>query len=161
MLVGSAVLGIAAGTLLPTLQFKAAGRPDPLVTALGMGVGLGVNVAASQLLVPHAAQLGDDAGYAVDVAEARHAGWRLSRWAVLAGGLGVATLAVGAGMERREFGAGQSVMALGASTVVLSGLVYFGLELAGVLHGSQSARRPRHAADALALDSGKRVPGVK
>lgn len=143
LLAGSVALGVGAGNALPSWYFQAHGRPDPLVSTLGLGVGLAVTVAASQLLVPLAAPLGDDAQYAVAVADARRASWRSSRWAVLAGGVGLAAVAAGASMERREFGSGQALMGAGGATLLLSGAVYLGLELAGVLQASQQARRAR------------------
>jgi hypothetical protein len=143
LLLGSAALGIAAGSMLPNWHFERYGRPDPRVTSLGLGVGFGVTVAASQLLVPYVARLGDDAHFASSVAVARESGWRYSRWAVLAGGVGLATLLTGSAMERREFGSGQAVMGAGGATLLLSGLLYCGLELVGVLQGAQRSRQPR------------------
>lgn len=143
LLAGSLALGLYTGALLPNAWFQAHGRPDPLVTTAGLGVGVAVTVAASQLLVPLAASLGNDPDYAVRVADARRASWRTSRWAVLAGGVGLAALAAGAGLERREFGRGQALMGAGGATLLASGAVYAALELAGVLHASQHARRER------------------
>lgn len=138
LLAGSAALGIAGGRLLPAWHSETYGRPDPLVTSLGVGLGFGMTVAASQLLVPLAARLGggEDAERL-----ARSTAWQSSRWAVLAGGIGVGVLTTGALMERRDFGSGQALMLAGGGTVVLSALVYTGLELVGVVAGSGRARR--------------------
>jgi hypothetical protein len=141
LVLASAALGVAAGLLPPMLQFNAHGRPDPMMHALGFGVGLGVGVAASQLLAPLAAPLANEAGYRGRIAEARAEGWRRSRWALLGAGAGLATLTVGAGLERREFGAGQGALAVGAATVLLSGLVYTVLEVSGVLGGHHTSRQ--------------------
>jgi hypothetical protein len=131
LFLGSSTAGFLGGRAVPVWAYERQGRPEVFATALGLGLGFGLHVATSHLLVPLTAHL---TGGAVDAG--REEGWRRGRWAVLAGGLGLAAAGVGAAMERREFGAGQGLMLAGAGVTVLSGVAFSVLQLTGVVHGS-------------------------
>ncbi len=115
----------------------------PWVVGLGFATGLAVEVGLSQLLAPLVAPLGDDALYAGTISGARAGGWERSRWAVLAGGAGLALYGAGAGLEQSRFGSGQLLISIGAATAFISALTYLGLELTGLVSGYERSRRPR------------------
>lgn len=97
------------------------GRPNPWVTAGGLGAMVGVNFGLSHLAVPWLASTfrGD-----ADTATLRGESFRITRWALIPGAVGAITYAVGAGLENASFGRGQGVMIAGALTSVLSMVVF-------------------------------------
>lgn len=136
LLVGSGVLGFAAGAAPPMLYWNAHRRPEPLMVGTGLAVGFATAVALSQLSAPWGASLVD----ARAAEAARREGWRRSRWAVLGGAVGVGSFALGAGLERHRFGDGQLLMAAGLTTVLVSCLAYGVLELSGIVSALDRAR---------------------
>lgn len=122
----STAVAIGVGVLLHSVPYSIDGRPNPWVTTGGFAVAVGLNAALTHLAVPLVAQALRQTG---TVADLRDHAWKTSRWALLGGGVGVATFALGSALEQSSFGRGQGVMAAGAVLSVLALLVWDVLEI--------------------------------
>lgn len=136
----TAILSAAAATTLSVIAagaitgapVDATGRPSPLISTLGVAVGVGLNFGVVHLTLPWLTNLVDG-----DVDAARAGAWRLSRWGLVAQGVGVLAMVVGSGLEAREFGGGQALLLSGIVTALLGGLVVDVLELVGAWQGAR------------------------
>lgn len=136
----SAILTAAATTTLSVIAagaitgapVDATGRPSPIVSTLGVAVGVGLNFGVVHLTLPWLTGLVDG-----DAGAARAGAWRLSRWGLLAQGAGVLAMVVGSGLEAREFGSGQALLLSGIVTALIGGLVVDVLELVGAWQGAR------------------------
>lgn len=121
---------IAAGAITGA-PVDATGRPSPIISTLGVALGVGLNFGAVHLTLPLLTRFIDG-----DVSAARAGGWRLSRWGLVAQGAGVLAMAVGSGLEAREFGSGQALLLSGIVTALLGALAVDVLELVGAWQGA-------------------------
>lgn len=136
----TAILSAAAATTLSVIAagaitgapVDATGRPSPIISTLGVAVGVALNFGAVHLTLPWLTRFVEG-----DVDGARANAWRLARWGLLAQGAGVLAMVVGSGLEAREFGGGQTLLLSGIVTALLGGLVVDVLELVGAWQGAR------------------------
>lgn len=142
----TAILTAAAATTLSVIAagaitgapVDATGRPSPIISTLGVAVGVGLNFGAVHLTLPLLTRFVDG-----DVSSARAGAWRLSRWGLAAQGVGVVAMAIGSGLEAREFGSGQSLLLSGIVTALLGALAVDVLELVGAWQGRAASEGAR------------------
>lgn len=125
-------LSIIAAAAITGAPVDATGRPSPIISTLGVAVGVGLNFGVVHLALPWFTRFVDG-----DVDSARAGAWRLSRWGLVAQGVGVLAMVVGSGLEAREFGGGQAFLLSGIVTALLGGVVVDVLELVGAWQGAR------------------------
>jgi hypothetical protein len=138
---GAGALSVYLGTRPQDAVVQATGRPQPLVSAAGFGLSLGLNFALMHLFVPWLSGLGDVDGSSADAALVRAEAWRHARWPLLASAAGLVATFVGAGLEQERFGRGQGVMLVGLGVMFFGTIVTDVLEAVGAWHGA--TRRSR------------------
>lgn len=141
--VGAGVLSIYLGTRPQAAYVDATGRPEPLITATGFALSLGLNFALTHLVVPWLTALGNTDGRAGDPTAARLEAWNAARWGLVASAAGLATTFIGAGVERASFGRGQGVMLAGLVIMLAGTLATDVLEAVGAWRGYTQTRSAR------------------
>lgn len=142
----TAILTAAAATTLSVIAagaitgapVDATGRPSPIISTLGVAVGVGLNFGTIHVTLPLLTRFVDG-----DVSSSRTGAWRLSRWGLAAQGVGVVAMAIGSGLEAREFGSGQSLLLSGIVTALLGALAVDVLELVGAWQERAASQGPR------------------
>lgn len=114
-LLGAGAAYVAIASFGIEEQFRAYGRPDPVVFASCIALSMATNMAMGLLLLPELTRLTDDANGRVDVGKARLAAWNLTRWIAVGGLVFAGLMLAGAQMEKDEFGKGQLLMGIGAA----------------------------------------------
>lgn len=141
--IGSAVLSVYLGTRIQAAYIEARGQPEPYLTPAGFALSLGLNFALMHLLVPSLTSIGNTDARAGDADSARREAWNDARWGLLGSAAGLATMFVGAGLERASFGRGQGVMLAGMLTMLVSTIATDVLEAVGAWRGYTQSRVAR------------------
>jgi len=126
--VATTLVAIAAGVLVHAIPLMVDGRPRPWLTPEALALSVGLNASVTHALLPFIA---GHLGEAKPPDVIRQSAWAKSRWALLGGGVGVATLGVGAGLEESSFGRGQAVMITGILVCLVSMVAWDVLEASG------------------------------